>query len=182
MPNYLRLKIPGATYFFTVNTYQRQLILTSEIARKTLRVVWNDVSQRYPFKTEAICLLPDHIHCIWRLPEGDADFSIRWSEIKRLFSAALRTPISQTNKSASRINRGESHIWQRRFWEHVIRDDTDYYHHLDYIHFNPVKHGYVRSVADWRWSSFHKYVSMGYYEKNWGQEAEVINLKFQVGE
>lgn len=95
MPSYLRLKIPGATYFFTVNTYQRQPILTSEIARKTLRVVWNDVSQRYPFKTEAICLIPDHIHCIWRLPEGDADFSTRWSEIKRLFSAALRTPISK---------------------------------------------------------------------------------------
>ena len=161
MPEYRRSYVEGGTYFFTVVTYLRQPILTSEPARRILRQAWSEVKQRFPFETIAVCLLPEHIHCIWRLPAGDADYSTRWKEIKRRFSHRYLEKIEiDTPQSESRIKRNEAAIWQRRFWEHVIRDERDYERHADYIHYNPVKHGYVTKVADWPYSSFARYVKM----------------------
>ena len=111
-----------------------------------LRKSYRTVQESLPFETVAVCVLPDHIHCIWALPEGDADFSTRWSLIKSGFSRGLDPSRS---RSASKVVKREKGIWQRRYWEHVIRDDADLERHVDYIHFNPVKHGHVTRVADW---------------------------------
>jgi len=129
-----------------------------------------DVRKRFPFTTDAVCLLPEHIHCIWTLPDRDINYSVRWKEIKRLFTKSYLDQIGPGDiRSESRVRRGEAAIWQRRFWEHTIRDQTDLCRHLDYIHYNPVKHELVQTVSDWPWSSFHRYVKMGYYETNWGE-------------
>ena len=163
MPEYRRSLIGGGTFFFTVVTYDRQPILVSPEARTILHMAWDNVHQRFPFVTDAICLLPNHIHCIWTLPEGDTNYAIRWGEIKKLFTKAYHTQVGQGEQpNASRVKRGEATIWQRRFWEHTIRDQDDYQRHLDYIHYNPVKHGLVKAAADWRWSSFHRYADLGY--------------------
>jgi len=128
------------------------------------------VCERFPFATDAVCLLPDHIHCIWTLPDRDINYSVRWKEIKSLFTKSYLEQIGPGDiRSESRVRRGEAAIWQRRFWEHTIRDQTDLNRHLDYIHYNPVKHELVQTVSDWPWSSFHRYVKMGYYETNWGE-------------
>jgi putative transposase len=113
---------------------------------------------------EAIVILPDHLHCIWTLSEGDDDFSTRWRQIKAAFSRQL--PKTERH-SQSRLNKGERGIWQRRFWEHAIRGDADYQRHVDYIHYNPVKHGYVTRVVDWPYSSFHRFVRLGVYPSGW---------------
>jgi putative transposase len=169
MPEYRRSIIKGGTFFFTVVTYHRLPILTTAEARSILHAALDDVNQRFPFTLDAICLLPEHIHCIWTLPEGDQNYSVRWGDIKRLFSKAYLKQIGTGEKrNESHTNRGEAAIWQRRFWEHTIRDLDDYNHHLDYIHYNPVKHGLVGNVSDWPWSSFHRYVKTGYYETSWG--------------
>ena len=168
MPEYHRSRVEGGTYFFTVVTYQRLPILTIEPARKILRQAWEDTKLRFPFETIAVCLLPDHLHCIWQLPEGDADYSVRWKEIKRLFTKGYLKEIGPgEERNESRQKRHEAAIWQRRFWEHTICDDEDLEMHLDYIHYNPIKHGYVTRTADWLWSSFHRYVKAGIYEIDW---------------
>jgi len=129
------------------------------------------VKRRFPFTIDAICLLPDHIHCIWILPEDDANYSVHWKEIKRLFTKGYLEQIGPSgDRNPSRLSRGEAAIWQRRFWEHTIRDVEDLNRHRDYIHYNPVKHGLVPSVPSWAWSSFHRYVKMGYYAGGWGEE------------
>jgi putative transposase len=183
MPEYRRVRVEGGTYFFTAITYRRLPILTTPEARKILHSAWEDVQGRYPFTIDAVCLLPDHIHCIWGLPDGDADYSVRWKEIKRLFS---RNYIDQVGpgelRNESRVSRGEVAIWQRRFWEHLIRDEEDYSRHRDYIHYNPVKHKLVQRVSDWPWSSFHRYVSMGYYEMGWGEAVEKEIPRMSCGE
>lgn len=181
MPEYRRSFIPGGTFFFTVVTYNRIPILIDNDARRILRQAWLEFKGRFPFTTNAICLLPDHLHCIWTLPEGDANYSIRWKEIKRLFSKEYgRIFLTSTHLTPSREKRKEAAIWQRRFWEHTIRDEGDYNRHLDYIHYNPVKHGLVDHVQDWQWSSFHRYVRMDYYEKEWGRGDNDFQL--EVGE
>ena len=114
---------------------------------------------------DAVVILPDHLHCVWRLPDGDADYSTRWSLIKATFSRSLARG---ERRSASRIKRGERGIWQRRFWEHCLRDENDYARHVDYIHWNPVKHGHVDRATDWAYSSFHRYVARGVYASDWG--------------
>jgi putative transposase len=122
---------------------------------------------------DAVCLLPEHLHCIWVLPEGDANFSVRWKEIKRLFTKGYLSQVGPgETRSASRLSRGEATIWQRRFWEHTIQDEDDLNRHRDYIHYNPVKHGLVQSVSAWQWSSFHRYVRMGHYDPDWGAGVE----------
>ncbi|OGO28149.1 MAG: hypothetical protein A2W33_03955 [Chloroflexi bacterium RBG_16_52_11] len=179
MPEYRRSWIEGGTYFFTVVTYHRLPVLTTDAARKLLRHAWVNVRERFPFTLDAVCLLPEHIHCIWILPEGDADYSIRWKEIKRLFTKGYLDQIGPGEiRNESRVNRGEAAIWQRRFWEHTIRDEEDLNRHRDYIHYNPVKHGLVPSVSAWPWSSFHRYVKMRYYQSGWGEDVgqEVIGL------
>ena len=183
MSNYLRLKIPGGTYFFTLVTYLRRPFLTTSICRSILRAAWLDVSNRFPFETIAVCLLPDHIHCIWSLPEGDPDFSMRWREIKRLFTKEYQSSIRTSGeRSDSRVERAEAAIWQRRFWEHLIRGEDDLHSHLDYIHYNPVKHGLVKSAADWPWSSFQRYVKLGYYDARWGEGVGKIFGDVDFGE
>lgn len=128
-------------------------------------------------------MLPDHLHCIWTLPEGDTNYSLRWGEIKKLFSKAYHKQIEvYENRNESRVKRGETVIWQRRFWEHTIRDLDDYQRHMDYIHYNPVKHELVNNVKDWEWSSFHRYVKWGLYESNWGANNNGDMIAVDFGE
>ena len=177
MPDYRRPHVPGGTYFFTVVTFDRLSIFSRAEALKLLRQAWKDVGERMPFRTDAVCLLPDHINCIWTLPEDDFNFSVRWKEIKRLFTRTYRTEIGPGRRqNESRLKRREAAIWQRRFWEHMIRDEADLNQHIDTIHYNPVKHGLVRRVCDWPWSSFHRYVRMGSFgERHWGEAVEERN-------
>jgi putative transposase len=164
MANYQRIKIEGATYFFTVNLLERQsnTLLVQKI--DTLREVVRKVKAKYPFHIDAWVVLPEHLHAMWTLPADDCNYSLRWRLIKNGFSRALPkiehcSPIRQAA--------GERGIWQRHFLEHCIRDEADYQHHLDYIHINPLKHGLVSNVKDWPYSSFHRYVADGTYSINW---------------
>ena len=164
MSNYRRDRTAGGVYFFTVTLANRRSdLLLTEIER--FREAYRAVAASHPFETIAICVLPDHIHALWRLPQGDDKFSLRWRLIKHHFSHGL--PQAPT-RSASKIRHGESGIWQRRFWEHRIRDEPDLCRHVDYIHINPVKHGLVEHVVDWPFSSFHRYVAVGRLPPNWG--------------
>ena len=163
MPNYRRNRVPGGTYFFTVNLLDRNSrLLVEEI--DILRGAVRTVHTRAPFHIDAWVVLPDHLHCIWTLPPDDNDYSGRWRVVKSLFAAAM--PHTE-RRSAVRISKGERGIWQRRFWEHTIRDDRDYAVHIDYVHFNPVKHGLVAHVAEWPYSSFHRCVARGLYPADW---------------
>ena len=174
MPQYIRARIQGSIFFFTVVLADRRSnLLIDEIDR--FRNSYRVVQQGFPFETIAICVLPDHLHAIWAMPEGDADFSKRWSLIKSGFSRGLHPSHS---RSASKISKREKGIWQRRYWEHTIRDDADYERHVDYIHFNPVKHGYVTRVADWPHSSFHRYVERGLLAADWGGDMREISGSF----
>lgn len=153
MSEYRRFRQVGGTYFFTLTLADRQSsLLVDEIAR--LRRAYAEVAVGLPFETVAICVLPDHLHAIWTLPEGDDDFSSRWAQIKSRFSRGLPA----MPRTASKVRHRDKGIWQRRFWEHCIRDEEDLQRHVDYVHFNPVKHGLVRSVQDWPYSSFHRFV------------------------
>lgn len=175
MSRYRRSQVPGGTYFFTVTLADRRSrLLVDRIDR--LREALQIVRARSPFKTIAVCVLPDHIHVVWQLPEGDADYGARWGLIKRLFSIGIPKVV---NLSPSKSAKREKGIWQRRFWEHQIRDDADLQRHVDYVHFNPVKHGLVRQARDWPHSSFHHYVKRGMLPEDWG--GEVVS-DFQAGE
>jgi putative transposase len=164
MTEYRRACIPGATWLFAVNLAERhgKSLLVDHI--DLLRRVFRNVKDRHPFAIDAVVVLPEHLHCIWTLPAGDCDYKTRWALIKAGFSRQL--PAGE-RRSASRVQRGERGIWQRRFWEHVIRDDRDFERHVDYIHWNPVKHGWVKRVCDWPHSSFHAYVRRGVYPEDW---------------
>jgi len=169
VPNYRRVLAPGGCFFFTVVTHGRRPILTSGLARECLHTAWTAVRQRHPFTLDAIVVLPDHLHCVWSLPEGDADFSSRWRMLKGLFTREyLARGGESASPGASRQRKREATVWQRRFWEHAIRDVDDLRRHLDYIHFNPVKHGYVRRPLDWEWSTFRRQVERGWYDPEWG--------------
>ena len=163
MTQYRRFYVPGGTYFFTVNLAERsRCLLVQHI--DLLRGVMAEIRQEHPFRLEAMVVLPDHLHALWTLPSGDRDFSVRWRKIKARFSRGLP---KIERRSASRVKKGERGIWQRRYWEHVIRDEDDWCHHIDYIHFNPVKHGYCEQVLDWPYSTFHAYVEYGVYPNDW---------------
>ena len=164
MPRYIRAHIPGGTFFFTVALLERKRRLLIEHI-DALRKSFASVQAQRPFTIDAAVILPDHLHCIWTLPEGDADFSARWHAIKSNFSRSLP---KQERLSTRRVAKGERGIWQRRFWEHVIRDDEDFARHMDYIHYNPVKHGHARTVCDWPYSTFHRLVQKGVYAPDWG--------------
>jgi putative transposase len=165
MPDYRRAWHPGGTYFFTVNLLQRHsnALLTERI--DSLRTSVELVRQRHPFKIHAWVVLPDHLHCVIELPDGDADFATRWRLIKAGFSKSLPKTEKRTEVRVGRRERG---IWQRRYWEHLIRDEADYRAHIDYVHINPLKHGLVRRVADWPYSTFHRLVTAGMYSADWG--------------
>ncbi|PXX42703.1 REP-associated tyrosine transposase [Undibacterium pigrum] len=170
---YRRANVPGATYFFTVNLQNRKSQLLTEHI-DILRTAFRTVQQRYPFKIIAMVVMPEHLHAIWELPQGDLDFSLRWSLIKAAFSKALP---KQENISISRQQKRERGIWQRRFWEHLIRDDDDLEMHISYLHYNPVKHGYVDQASAWPHSSLHKFIAQGILDINWGETARTIELQ-----
>ena len=152
MPKYRRILAEGATYFFTANLENRRSdLLTREI--NSLRRAYRYIQQKKPFRTDAICVLPDHIHCIWTLPPGDSDYASRWMLLKSHFSRSIN---SVEPASGSKRKRGERGIWQRRFWEHLIRDDRDFENHIGYIWNNPVKHGYSSTAEDWEYTSLHR--------------------------
>lgn len=158
MPNYRRIYIPGGTYFFTVVTYQRKPFLTMDCARKCLRNAFLQTQYKYPFDLQAICLLPDHLHSVWTLPEAESDYSIRWRYLKAVFSRLFREQGGyEGSLSTSRGKRREVGYWQRRFWEHTISNENEMEKIIEYIHYNPVKHGYVDDPAKWKWSSFQRY-------------------------
>jgi len=176
MTAYRRVRIAGATWFFTVNLAERRdnhlLINNIDLLRQAFRKIKKD----HPFDIDAMVVLPDHLHCIWILPPGDADYKTRWALIKAGFSRGIP---SGERRSRSRMQRGERGIWQRRFWEHLIRDDRDYARHVDYIHWNPVKHGWVDQVRDWPHSSFHAWVRRGIVPMDWAGEP---GEDFEAGE
>ena len=165
MANYQRLYDKSGTYFFTVVTQERRPIFFNEENIQKLRNVFKEVMEKRPFNIEAIVILPDHIHCIWKLPHNDCDFSNRWKEIKYRFSIDYNGPFP---KSDSMNKKKEKGLWQRRFWEHLIRDQEDFNRHFDYIHYNPVKHKLTERVIDWPYSSFKRFVDKGIYKQNWG--------------
>jgi len=168
MTNYRRNFVAGGTFFFTANLADRRSrLLTDNI--DGLRAAFRYTRTRHPFTIEAMVVLPEHLHAIWILPEGDADFALRWRLIKSAFSRGL--PDGE-RISTSRASRGERGIWQRRYWEHTIRDENDFARHADYIHFNPVKHGHVRRVRDWPYSSFHRMVKLGIHPDDWGGDVK----------
>jgi putative transposase len=153
MPNFIRAKQPGGTFFFTVVTHKRRQLFNEMKNCSILRQAIFEVGAAFQFNIDAWVLLPEHLHCIWTLPEDDSDFSKRWGIIKAKFSK--RAQLGQ--------------VWQNRFWEHLVRDDRDMGAHLDYIHYNPVKHGLAASPADWPFSTFHRFVRAGLYPADWGE-------------
>jgi putative transposase len=171
MSNYKRIYIPRATYFFTVVTYNRIPLFAAPGHVALLREAFQYVKQRRPFCVHAAVVLPDHIHCIWNMG-NDADYSLRWQMIKTQFSRTMRTVNPAWKRQI---------LWQPRFWEHVIRDDHDLRSHLDYIHYNPVKHGLAIRPLDWEFSSIRKYVELGLYDENWGltEPESITGLEFE---
>ena len=172
MTSYRRNFVPGGTFFFTVNLAERQLRLLTEHI-EPLRHAFRETRSRHPFSIAAIVVLPDHLHTIWTLPENDSDFATRWRLIKSSFSRAL--PRGE-RISTSRERKGERGIWQRRYWEHTIRDEADFARHVDYVHINPVKHGHVPRAVDWPHSSIHRYIRAGWLTADWACDSENGNV------
>lgn len=168
---YRRVFVPGGTYFFTLVTFNRLPIFTTPQAVETLRSAFRYVMERHPFTIIASAILLEHTHFIWTLPPGDSDFPTRWRLIKGEFTRHWN--VKETSESASRLLKGEQDVWQRRFWEHLIRDEADLSRHVEYIHYNPVKHGLAKSAWDWEYSSFRKYVKEGLYSQGWGGDGKV---------
>jgi putative transposase len=173
MRTYKRLNVDGGCYFFTVNLAVRHgnNLLIREI--DALRKAFRETLVSHPFELDAIVVLPEHLHTIWQLPPGDSDFSTRWRLIKSRFS---RRVARTESISPSRKRQGERGIWQRRYWDHLIRNDNDYARHIDYIHYNPVKHGHCSRAADWPYSSFARWIEKGVYSQDWAASAEIRDL------
>jgi putative transposase len=172
MVNYRRFKIPGGSYFFTVTLRDRaSIILTKYI--DILRDAIHHVKKYRPFKIDTLVVLPDHLHAIWTLPPDDDNYSIRWNQIKGRF-----TQIVKRQENFKKDNRNEYNLWQRRFWEHVIKDDLDMENHVNYIHYNPVKHGLAKRVKDWPYSTFHQYVREMKLPSDWGDSQKIYDGKF----
>lgn len=169
MSFYRRSNVAGGSYFFTVVTEQRQRILTDDCVRMALRKAIIKVRRDRPFQIDVWVLLPDHLHTVWSLPAGDADFATRWRLIKSAMTRAIGAQYFRAERQTQqRANKQCSTVWQHRYWEHLLQDEDDFRHHLDYIHFNPVRHGVLAHVADWPFSSFHRFVAAGVYPQNWG--------------
>ena len=170
MAEYRRWYVPGGSYFFTVVTRDRAPIFREAAAVRVLGVAMRTVRGRYPFETAAAVLLPDHLHCLWNLPRGDHRFPLRWKQIKAEFTERwLEAGGTERPVTAGRMGRGERGIWQRRYWEHLIRDEDDLERHVEYIHYNPVRHGFMARPGEWPWSSFHRFVRLGRYGPDWGR-------------
>lgn len=162
MVRYRRNFVPGGMFFFTVTLNDRRSsALVDHVA--LLRAAFRETRGERPFAIDAIVILPDHLHAIMTLPPGDSDFSSRWRRIKGRFTRS----VVAAGMPISRNDRGEYALWQRRFWEHTIRDDSDFERCADYIHFNPVKHRLVTSPGAWPFSSLHRYVRAGVLPGDW---------------
>ncbi len=171
---YRRLQITGGSYFFTVNLAERnRTLLVDEF--DLLRGVFNKVKKKHPFVLDAMVVLPEHLHVMFTLPPDDNDFAKRWMLIKSGFSRQLP---KQEKINKSRKNKGERSIWQRRYWEHLIRDDNDFKKHVDYIHYNPVKHGYVKMAVDWPYSTVHQFIKRGVLDKAWAGDCGESDIGF----
>ena len=168
MPSYRRWRVEGGAYFLVVVTHERRPLFQDAWARRLLRQAIADVRRKRPFAMEAIVLLPDHLHMIWRLPEGDSAFSTRMAAIKKRFTDAyLAGGGTEGTSTRSRARHRVRGVWEKRFYEHAIRGPKDYRMHFDYLHLNPVKHGLAVRPRDWRFSSFHRYVRAGVYDQDW---------------
>ena len=165
--HYRRAFTPGGSFFFTVVTEGRRPIFASAESVAVLREAFRRVRQTRPFQIDAIVVMPDHLHCIWTLPPDDADFATRWRLIKTRFTKHC-DPALRIAPNAARTAKGEQAVWQHRYWEHQLRDETDFTRHVEYIHYNPVKHGLAASPQDWPHSSFHRYVESGIFLPDWG--------------
>nr|MDF0366730.1 transposase [Nodosilinea sp. TSF1-S3] len=178
MPNYRRSGMHGGTFFITQVTYQRQPWLCTEIGRTALRHALGHVRQSHPFDIDAFVLLPDHFHCVWTLPHNDGDLSKRMRLVKRVVTKYYGHALGlSADVSASREKRKEGNVWQRRFWEHLIRDESDFAAHCDYIHYNPVRHGLCDTPQQWPFSSLHRLTKKGVYSPDWGGE-EIKSLEY----
>lgn len=175
---YRRINAPGGTFFFTLVTYQRKPIFGEEHAVNLLRNAFRFVLLKHLFTIEAAVVLPDHLHMIWRLPENDGDYPTRWRLIKSHFTRHW-VEGKDILTTASRQSKGERAVWQRRYWEHLIRDDRDWQQHVEYIYYNPVKHGLVRAPVEWKHSSFHSFVKQGLYPPDWGS-GDMMNIDLGV--
>lgn len=174
MPNYRRPHISGGTYFITQVSYQRQPWLCSDIGRTALRTALNHVRKNYPFSIDAFVLLPDHFHSLWTLPERDSNISMRMLLIKRFVTKYYGHQLGlDVGISRSREKRKEGNLWQRRFWEHLIRDDVDFANHCDYIHYNPVRHQLCEFPQQWTFSSIHRFIGQKIYPLDWGSDGQV---------
>ena len=171
---YRRNFVPGGSFFFTVNLADRNSCLLTE-KTNLLREAFRYVRARRPFTLDAIVVLPDHLHAILTLPPGDADYSTRWRLIKTVFSRGIELG---EQRSRSREVKHERGIWQRRYWEHTLRDESDFERHCDYIHFNPVKHGHVSAVRQWPHSSFQRFVRLGVYPVEWASGGDGDGSEF----
>ena len=169
---YIRSNQKGGTFFFTVVTYKRRRILCNEANIRRFYDIIAHVKKNHPFDVDAFVILHDHMHFIWTMPENDCDFSKRWMLIKKGFSMQCYIKDNYI-LTESMTTKREKAVWQRRFWEHQIRDERDFATHVDYIHYNPVKHGYVKRPRDWKWSTFKRYVKNGIYDVNWGSMEEI---------
>ena len=171
MVRYRRHRLAGGTYFFTVVLADRSShVLTANIG--LLRMAIRRARTEHPFALDAIVVLPDHLHAVMTLPQDDANYSLRWQRIKTLFTRGLDTAGLKRRDGTGRT------LWQRRFWEHTIRDAADFARHVDYIHINPVKHGYVRNPADWPYSSLHRYIHQGVLPPDWAANCEAEGSAF----
>ncbi|HKY10259.1 MAG TPA: transposase [Candidatus Binatia bacterium] len=173
MVNYRRNLVPGGTYFFTVALHDRSsewLVTYVHLLRRA----FHQSRTKHPFTIDAVVILPEHLHCIWTLPPGDADYAQRWRLIKASFSHSLY----EAGKARKRNTTGELDVWQRRFWEHTIRDEADLETHVNYIHYNPVKHGIVNRAVDWPHSSFHRFVRLGMIDIAWAGDSELTQGSF----
>ncbi len=170
---YRRVRTKGGTYFFTVVTGERRGILCIPSSIALLKETFRHIMDRHPFRIDAMVVLPDHLHCIWTLPEGDYDYSTRWRLIKGEFSRKCDKACKGAVGSSGR-GKDEQAVWQRRFWEHQIRDENDFTRHVEYIHYNPVKHGLAKAPKEWAHCSFHRYVREGLYGPEWGATEEIV--------
>lgn len=167
---YRRPSLRGGTYFFTLalqDRTSRLLVERIDILRRAVA----DVRRRHPFTIDACVVLPEHLHSIWALPEADSDFAMRWSLIKATFSRAIA---ADEYVGPSRRRRGERGIWQRRYWEHRIRDEADHANHVAYVHYNPVRHGHARFASHWPYSTIHRHIRAGLVTVDWAQEPEMV--------
>jgi putative transposase len=183
MSDYRRFFVPGGTYFFTLVTERRARLFRSKTARTLLGDAIRKCQEKHPFRVIAMVLLPDHLHALWELPPGDDRYPMRWKVIKRDFTIRwLAAGGREQPRNRSRLREQRRGIWQRRYWEHTIEDETDLENHFDYIHYNPVKHQLVRRPRDWPASTFHRYVASGHYDIDWGAGYVEPKLPGDAGE